>query len=255
MMQTALTGEEKKITAEDVRKALHSKFRTDQYLKIEEFSEYDTGRRIDFMAVSLVRSRPGIHGIEIKVSRSDWLKEMQIAKKADAFYFCDYYYLASPPGIWQNGEVPEGWGIYEFQGNKIKLIRNPAALPSKYDFVFLKTLLGRVLRPESSAISKARGEGYNEGYKDGEKSKSPEYKLSSLKRELDAYKKNFEEFRTRSGIEIDSIWHLGEIGRIVRMIQMGINADEEYRHAKERIELTYERLSRLKEDLEKEALK
>ena len=251
-MQTTIIGEEKKITADDVRKALHSKFRADQYLKIEEFDEFNTGRRIDFMAVSLVRSRPGIHGIEIKVARSDWLKEMHTAKKADAFYFCDYYYLASPPGIWQNGEVPEGWGIYEFQGNKIKLIRNPLPLPSKYDFVFLRTLMGRTLTPESSALTKARVEGYNSGYQDGQKSIKPVYELNNALHELQMYKENFEKFKVASGIDLNSIWHLGDIGKIVGKIQMGMNAEKEYAYVKDQVRRAYERLGELKEFFEKE---
>ncbi len=250
-MQTSLIGENKQVTSEDVRNALHSKYRADQYLKIEEFDEFRTGRRIDFMAVSLVRSRPGVHGIEIKVSRTDWLKEMRTAMKADAFYFCDYYYLASPPGIWQNGEVPSGWGIYEFSGDKVKLIRDPTLLPSKYDFMFLKTLIGRILRPESSAISKARKEGYNDGYNAGKRSIETAYETKSLQRQLDNYKTVFGEFKANSGIDITSIWELGNIGKIVKMIQNNTKAEEEYNSMKERIQYMIAKLNKLNDDLEK----
>ena len=252
MIQSNLNGTVKKITAKEVLNAIKAKFNSNNFMKMEEFEEYHSTRRADLLAISLVRSRPGIHGIEIKVNRSDWLKELNTPKKADAFYFCDYFYLAAPAGLWQNGEVPEAWGILEYDNGKVRQVKDPLKLDARYDFTFLKTLLGRILRPESAEIAKARSEGYSAGYKDGEKSQTPNNEVNRLKHELGRYQENFEKFKANSGIEIDSVWDLGEIGKIVRKIQLGAKADEEFKHAKERIESTYERLGWLKEKLEQE---
>lgn len=248
-MQTSLVGETEKITADDIRKALRTKYKTENYLKMEEFDEYSSGRRIDFMAMSLVRSRPGIHGIEIKISRSDWLHELNTSKKADAFYFCDFYYLASPPGIWQNGEVPLTWGILEYIKGKIKVVREPTQLPSRYDFMFLKTLVGRVLKPESSELAKAKEESYRLGYAAGINSSSLKLKWDSVNRELEMYKKNFEEFKRKSGIDLYSVWDLGRIGNLVKKVKDKQESEESIDRYKNHLENVIETLQRLKDKM------
>lgn len=218
-MQAKLDGKVDKITAEDVTAALERKYRDDNYLKFQEFDEYETGRRVDLLAISLVRSRPGIHGIEVKVNRSDWIREMNTAQKADAFYFCDYYYLASPPDVWQHGEVPQAWGILEYKNGKIKTIREPTKLDARYDFMFLKTLLGRTLTPSVSPLTKQYSDGYDQGYKDGQKSGYAQLDYNTVTRERDAYKENVTKFEEITGIKINSVYQLGDIGGIVKRIQ------------------------------------
>lgn len=50
-------------------------------------------------------------GHEVKASRSDWLNELNKPGKADAWADqCHEWWLVSPPGIVQTGELPDGWG-------------------------------------------------------------------------------------------------------------------------------------------------
>jgi hypothetical protein len=75
-------------------------------------------RTADFMAVDTWESsmRQGwltIHGVEVKVSRSDWLRELKDPdKSADGMRYASHCWLAaSDPSIIREGELPLGWGL------------------------------------------------------------------------------------------------------------------------------------------------
>lgn len=72
-----------------------------------------TLRTADAMAVDLWPSTGNlIHGIEVKVSRSDWLTELKDPEKAEAFRpYCDHWWLAVPDAAIVRDDLPEGWGL------------------------------------------------------------------------------------------------------------------------------------------------
>lgn len=82
-------------------------------------------RRADFMALERksAQLRPLLHMVEIKVSRSDWLREMRDPDKAQAFLDAgvDYVWLATPDlDIARNYEVPLEWGWLYWRGGKLR---------------------------------------------------------------------------------------------------------------------------------------
>lgn len=72
------------------------------------------GRSADFMAVDCW---PGggieLHGHEVKVSRSDWLRELKNPAKAEAFtkYVDRWWVVAPDTTIVKPDELPPGWGL------------------------------------------------------------------------------------------------------------------------------------------------
>lgn len=53
-----------------------------------------------------------IHGIEVKISRSDWLTELKDPDKAEAFRpHCDFWWLAVPDANIVRDDLPPGWGL------------------------------------------------------------------------------------------------------------------------------------------------
>ncbi|MGW8565686.1 hypothetical protein [Isoptericola sp. NPDC055881] len=51
-------------------------------------------------------------GHEVKASRSDWLNELNKPGKADAWADqCHEWWLVTVPGVVQEGELPDGWGL------------------------------------------------------------------------------------------------------------------------------------------------
>src|SRR5262245_2299599 len=68
-------------------------------------------RTADAVVVSVWPSRGvWLGGIEVKVSRSDWLRELKDpTKAAEIQKYCNYWWLASPEGVCEPGELPENW--------------------------------------------------------------------------------------------------------------------------------------------------
>ena len=66
-----------------------------------------------------------IHGFEIKVSRSDWLRELAKPEKADRFLkHCDHWWLVAPKGVAHDSEVPASWGIMQASEKRLRIVRD-----------------------------------------------------------------------------------------------------------------------------------
>lgn len=71
-------------------------------------------RTIDFLALDLWESHGcQIIGHEVKVSRSDWLRELAEPEKGEAWArYCNQFYVVAPAGVVRNREeLPTGWGL------------------------------------------------------------------------------------------------------------------------------------------------
>jgi hypothetical protein len=94
-------------------------------------------RTMDFLAVDTWESsmRSGsltIHGVEVKVSRSDWLRELKDpAKSAQTMEWATHRWLAIPYlPIARPEELPEGWGLLVTQGQmETKLVAKVSPVP------------------------------------------------------------------------------------------------------------------------------
>lgn len=123
------------MTSTDVRQALKARYAAPEYAFMAEVSN-STGagarRSADAIAVSLWPSR-GIEfiGFEIKVARSDWLRELkQPAKAEEIARFCDRWWIAAAPGVVLDGELPGGWGLQVLEGSKLKTHKEAPLLES-----------------------------------------------------------------------------------------------------------------------------
>ena len=102
--------------AADIKAALLKRYAAPGHRVFFEVSN-DTGtaarRWIDAVAVGIWPSTGHeIVGIEIKVSRSDWLRELQQPQKAqELMRFCSRWYLACPEKMVKPDELPATWGM------------------------------------------------------------------------------------------------------------------------------------------------
>lgn len=111
------------IPAERVRLVLRQHFGTEGAVILEEVGEstgHRTGARwIDMLVMETWPSRGFvIHGIEIKVSRADWQKELATPAKAEALHkHCDRWWVATANKgvIRSTDELPPGWGWLEIK--------------------------------------------------------------------------------------------------------------------------------------------
>ncbi|MFN4169979.1 MAG: hypothetical protein ACK4HD_16840, partial [Pannonibacter phragmitetus] len=122
----------KKLTSADIRAAMSKRWTQPEYALMWEVGS-STGagpsRYADAVIMSLWPSRGlELHGVEIKVSRSDWKREAADPKKAEAIArYCDRWYVHTPPGIVDDlSGLPPAWGLREFDGKTWRTVREAA---------------------------------------------------------------------------------------------------------------------------------
>lgn len=140
-----------KITSTDIRAAMRKTFAAPQWAMLEEVPAGTGGTRdnrsADAILMSLWPSRGlHLHGVEIKVSRSDWKREAADPSKAERIAtYCDYWWVHTAPGVIQDlAEVPFTWGAREWDGKRWKTLREAVkteAIP--IDRTFLASLMRR----------------------------------------------------------------------------------------------------------------
>lgn len=100
-------------------------------------------RICDFVAVSM-HSTPHVlgqrsamppiyHGHEVKVSRSDWLRELADPGKAETFnQYMHYWWLVATPGVVKD-DLPEDWGlmVLHASGRLVKVVDAPLTVPER----------------------------------------------------------------------------------------------------------------------------
>lgn len=119
--------------SEDVRAALKKKFTAPEYALFFEVGDATGGRArrwADALAMGLWPSRGlALQGFEIKVSRSDLQSELKNPAKAESIArYCRHWWLATPPGLVRDGELPDGWGLYEVHPNGLRCIKQAPPL-------------------------------------------------------------------------------------------------------------------------------
>jgi hypothetical protein len=89
---------------------------------VRDQAGWHASRTLDAVAMDTwMSSGLALHGYEVKVSRSDWLRELAEPAKAEAFLrFVDYFWIAAPKGIVREGELPDGWGLLETTGRALR---------------------------------------------------------------------------------------------------------------------------------------
>lgn len=113
-------------------------------------------RHLDAVAVGVWPSRGlFLHGIEIKVSRSDLKRELSQPEKADEVAtYCDRFYIAAPPSICEPAELPETWGLIVAESELVaKVVKHGLPLkPKDVDRPFVAALL----RASINAVDESR---------------------------------------------------------------------------------------------------
>lgn len=124
--QISIDAPAPKMTTRDLRDALRRHYcgttdiadrgpadSTAPELLVEEVAAPGTNRRCDLLRLGIWPSRG--HNIvvhELKVSRSDWLRELDDPAKAEAWWpYCHEFWIVAPHGIVDVNELPDGWGL------------------------------------------------------------------------------------------------------------------------------------------------
>lgn len=105
---------------------------------------FDATRTADFVAMDVWPSSGLLlHGHEVKVSRSDWLRELADPGKAEAFMrYVDRWWVVVPHARIVRDDLPEQWGLMVRRGDRLAVARPaPKLTPEPVPRTFLASLL------------------------------------------------------------------------------------------------------------------
>jgi hypothetical protein len=180
--------------------ALRMYYKHSEYIFLDHFRYgMDQHARIaDAIAIGKWKSRdPSIEGFEVKISRNDWLQELEKPEKAEEIaQFCDHWWVIVPQeSVIKTEELPRTWGLYVLRGGIATVqVQAPKLTPKDPTRLFISCLM-RDLQFKGSQVGKdeaqiAREQGYGEGFAEGrEKAKNEQaYALEAvLRRNAELY--------------------------------------------------------------------
>ncbi len=224
----ALPLEDRKpVTAADLRALLRRKFPSDQFAMLYEVRDaagHHASRSADVVMVGLWPSRGNqIEGMEIKVSRGDWLRELARPEKGEAFVrFCDrWWVVAAHEDIVEDHELPRTWGLMVAGGRGLQIAKPAPALKAKpLDRSFLAAMLKRATmtsldRPEVKAAIESAVNSAREAT-----AATVKYEAGEAGRELERLRRQVTDFEAASGVVIQH-WMAGNIGDAVKLVLEG----------------------------------
>lgn len=235
MSDTLIQIEPKKtLTASDIRLGMSVRWSQPEYAIMWEVAPATgaaTGRirYADAVIMSLWPSRgQELHGVEIKISRSDWMRESKDPTKAERIAaYCDRWYVHTTPGVIRDlSEVPPAWGVREFDGKRWSTLREAALTEAKpTDRGFLAALLRRAdegMRGEIANQARRMTEAQTEAYE-----KRVAEAVEHVNRERGFAQKTIAEFEEASGLNKRDVTLGGakQIGRLVKLVSAaGVNS-------------------------------
>ena len=209
-------------------------------------------RTADAIAMSMWPSRGlEVIGMEIKVSRGDWLRELKNPAKAEAMAkFCDRWYLVvSDAAIVKEGELPATWGLMVPRGAGLVVKveakpheRDHKTLPRKFVAAMLRKAFEQApVEAELKAIRQANIEiGYARAKADAA------HEASRANRDHEELRKTVLDFEAAAGIKIGNRWDGGDVGAALALLRsVGIDRMEK------RLEGLIENARRFADDGEK----
>jgi len=188
---------------------LQKRYPSAEYALMAEVSDgagFSRSRSADYMVMNLWPSRGlSLTGIELKSSRTDWLRELKNPQKAEnIFSYCDFFWLLTESeDVAKIEEIPANWGWLNIKGNRILTLKEaPKLNPCTLDRSFLAALLKRACNKNDWVHTSKIQERLDQAKQSG--IDSAKYSIQRAEDELRTTLKNVKEFEEASGIKIDS---------------------------------------------------
>ena len=212
----------KPMTAADVRACLRKRWPDSECIVIDEAPSPD-GRRIDMLAIHTWASRSHeLDAIEIKVSVSDWRRELAKAAKADWWWRHTHrFWVAVPADLATKikDEIPDGWGLLACTHDaKPRVVhqppkRTPAPVPWKATVAIMRSATAA----GASALQRAEQAGYWKGQEAGRKEAERRQAGGLIQHDLNQLRDALARFEQASGVTITT-WDAGRIGEAVALV-------------------------------------
>ncbi len=241
-------------TAATMRERIISKFPPNEYATVFEVRN-GTGHQIgprycDAMIFGLWPSRGmQVIGVEIKVNRYDWLKELRSPEKADEIgKYCDLWFIAAPDGVVKLEEVPPSWGWWVPRKDSLTIAKQP--MPSMDPMPMDRLLVASIVR--SACASWQDHPSYLAAIEAADKRIEQERDSAKELARIDVYRleTRIREFEEASGINLsdrDSWFGGAKIGEAVRFVREHLMEDKFYLRGRSHLANLLEQLTKVHE--------
>lgn len=213
------------MNAEMVRASLARRWPDGEYLSIYEAPDSCDrgGRKLDVLVASLWRSRGlTLDGVEVKVSPSDWKRELEGAAKADFWWrHTNRFWVAVPEHMADRvaSDLPPTWGLLAcpLQGKPRVRVQAPHREAEPLPWPVVLGCLRAAADAGVNALYRARQDGRSQGYKEAEE----RIARQDGRKELTQLRERCEAFKAATGIDIERAWSddlVTEYGETVRLV-------------------------------------
>ncbi len=153
-------------------------------------------------------------GVEIKVSRSDWKKELAHAEKScEIQRYCKRWYIAAPADVVPIAEMPETWGLIEVRESTAAIAKPAPDLPAvPPDMLLICSILRSAA--ECSVPAATVQQRISAGIEAARSTWERQHQDSR-----DSLKRAVAEFEKTSGMEISDPWYSRDIGKAVKFVR------------------------------------
>lgn len=149
------------MTTAAIKNALRTKYGPKEWaimFEVRDAAGFAGNRSADAVAMNLWPSRGlAVHGFEVKVSRSDWQRELAAPEKSAAIQqFCDHWWIVTTPGIVKAGELPPTWGLQELHSGKLVVkVEAPKLVAAPLTRGFMACMLRRASEVDADEVKTA----------------------------------------------------------------------------------------------------
>ncbi len=219
--------EEVKFTTQQVNQLLFNKYtEKGEYTLLFDVPNVvgvNQARRCDAVAIGMWQSTGRlIHGFEVKISRSDWLRELRDVSKADPFIEqCDRWWLVTGhQGVVKPDEIPESWGWMNATKTGLRIQRPAKPLPQDavsmrrlWAFALIRAATG--LGGNGTAFEAAVNKRYAELQRQADERLQAQ--IARINPAFEQLQKKVASFEAASGMKLDD-WRLGNVGKLARRL-------------------------------------
>lgn len=215
-----------KLSAHQCVAALRERYPARSHALLEQVANgtgWAAKRWADVVTLGLWPSRGlTLSGFEIKISRSDWKRELDDPAKADEIQgFCSEWWVVAPMGLLTSHEMPPTWGLLEVTEKlKCRVTKPaPALEPKPITLSFVAAVLRRASESADDLARREREVGRREGAENGAGGIAARLKGAEL--QVQELVERLTEFERLSGVSIAREWQLGNVAKAVWILVRG----------------------------------
>jgi len=197
------------MTADDMIAMLRKTYALPEWVLAEQAASRTgyAARRADAVAFNCYQSRGlEIIGFEVKVRRSDWVREMKSPDKAEAVAaYCDKWYVVAPDGIVHDGELPKAWGLMlpNDKTGGVRIAHQADQTDTKpVSRTFLAAIMRGLVRSDETVIAERVSAARKSAYDDGAADALSDSRDGRAEAQLAVLSARVAEFERVSGIVI-----------------------------------------------------